>query len=236
MESKAQFDFSESTTEDSEDEVIVPTSTAASTKDQGSFLHAPVELPHEDTSAPQGPRSPLRSFIAHDLDTDSDQTSISGGETRTASAEGSKISTMSGPKHKLGKIGSRKVRSGVFKDDNESAATQDQGHSASPVKQPRQKLGKIGSKTKSAKSHDDITDMGDKNPSRIPDRSRPSHDNAAGAEFSQPRAEIKVTASPTAGQTSPAKISDLQANRNRERLKRKLEAKGSNVNRKKRKF
>lgn len=187
-----------------------------------------------------------------------DAPSIDGRETeddldlipkRTGKASFNKASVPNTPKskHKLGKIGTRK-KGAVPSTDEEELSVKTSISKDAPksedaaVKKPRHKLGKIGGgarttvegsdNTKDSTTHDKPSlHNGSKGPGR-------DQDINITQNISQPEPNLSGAAVPSseAKQRSPGKISNMQANENRERLKRELETKCSNINKKKRKF
>ncbi|KAL8797035.1 MAG: hypothetical protein Q9195_000806 [Heterodermia aff. obscurata] len=144
-------------------------------------------------------------------------------------------------RHKLGKIGIRKKKQ--IQDDSEEDIPAHRpilddvsGQTESPSKKPKHKLGKIGRKAYD-KSKDPL----------VQNTLRPLHrdESFSNSEHTTPsrvlpkvEQDSPIVKKSTVGsiQESPRKISDIQANENRERLKRELDAKSSNTKKKKRKF
>lgn len=151
------------------------------------------------------------------------------------------------PKRKLGKIGSRHGKPAPTPDDEDFPAKRSvitdagtNGPVASPLKKPKHKLGRIGGKVKANEPSDKTGEVQIRDSSNPPDeRKQPLKEDI---DVSEDLIRTKPT-SPKAGvpfsradQRPVGKISDMQANENRERLKRELEAKSINTNKKKRKF
>ncbi|KAG7007007.1 hypothetical protein G7Y79_00012g033430 [Physcia stellaris] len=157
------------------------------------------------------------------------------------------LNTTSNSKHKLARIGSRK-KDAIQSTNEEDLSLKTSVSGIMPksedaaVKKPRHKLGKIGDRARTieeggAKAKDSTTH--DK-PSPANQRKYPGGDQNINNTQDIPQTEPKMpgTAVPSseANQRSPGKISTMQANENRERLKRDLETKSSSINKKKRKF
>ena len=183
----------------------------------------------------------MTSSTAKDTDSEDDQRSL----PTEADSEASTSRAIKA-KRKLGKIGirSKKQTPNNAEEDNPAhkpVPEDASGQTESPFKKHKHKLGKIGSKARTGESRDKPKE------SLIPDTSNPSHSNES---FSKSQHNNTGQALPKMEQDShiakksmvqnnqeiPGKISDMQANENRERLKRELDAKSSNAKRKKRKF
>ena len=193
------------------------------------------------TSARRVPRSPMTSSTAKDTDSEDDQRSPPTGAD-------SKVSTSSAvkAKHKLGKIGIRSTkrsRNDAEEDipANKSVLDDTSDQNEARLKKQKHKLGKIGGKAKTAEPRDKSKD------SPIQDASSPLHRNESFSKSQHTNTgqvlpkmqQNSPTVKKSIGQSiqgTPGKISDFQANENRERLKRELDAKSNNVKRKKRKF
>ena len=192
------------------------------------------------TSARRVPRSPMTKSTAKDTDSENDQCS------RPLEA-GIKASTSSAAKakHKLGKIGIRSKKE-TLKDAEDIPPhnpilddTPDQNEP--PFKKHKHKLGKIGGKARIAESREKSKDP------PIQHISSPIHKDESSSESQHSNTGHVLPKmqqdSPTVkkymvrnSQETPGKISDMQANENRERLKVELDTKSSNAKRKKRKF
>ena len=157
------------------------------------------------------------------------------------------LNTTSKSKHKLARIGSRK-KDAIQSTNEEDLSLKTLVSGIMPkledaaVKKPRHKLGKIGDRARTieeggARAKDSTTH--DKpslaNRSKYPGRDQNNNNTQ---DISQTEPKIPGTAVPSseANQRSPGKISTMQANENRERLKRDLETKSSSINKKRRKF
>ena len=176
----------------------------------------------------------MTSSTAKDTDSEDDQRLLPAVADRKAST-----SSAVKAKHKLGKIG---IRS---KKQNQSDAEEDiPAHKSvieSPFKKHKHKLGKIGSKARTAESHDKSKDLPIQDTPSSPTSNesliKTQHINTSQVvpKLEQDSPTIKRTMVQNIRET-PGKISDIQANENRERLKRELDAKSNNAKRKKRKF
>ena len=193
------------------------------------------------TSARRVSRSPMTSSTAKDTDSEDDQRSPPTEADSKAS-----ISSAVKAKHKLGKIGIRSKKQLQNDPEEEvpahkSILNDTSGQTESPFKKHKHKLGKIGGKARRVESRDKSKDPPiQTTPSPLDTNeslSKNEHTNTG--QFLPKREQVSPTVKKSLVQNiqeTPGKISDMQANENRERLKRELDAKGNNVKRKKRKF
>ena len=183
----------------------------------------------------------MTSSTAKDTDSEHDQSS-------PPIRADSKVSTSSAvkAKRKLGKIGirsSKHIQNDAEEDGpaNKSVLDDTSGQNEARFKKQKHKLGKIGGKAKTAESRDKST------ASPIQDTSSPLHRNESFSKSQHNNTgqvlpkmqQNSPTVKKSTGQSiqeTPGKITDFQANENRERLKRELDAKSNNAKRKKRKF
>ena len=190
--------------------------------------------PHSITTTPSG----------DDKETDDDLDLIPKRPGNTSSNKAGMPNTPSKSKHKLGKIGSRKKEAVQSSDEEElSVKTLVSEHlpksEDAAVKKARHKLGKIGGKAKTMEGGDKAKDSPTHDKPSLPNGSKYSgRDQNTTQNISQLEPNLSGAAVPSSegNQRSPGKISTMQANENRERLKRELETKGSSINKKKRKF
>lgn len=192
------------------------------------------------TSARRVPRSPMTKSTANDTDSEDDQCSPPVEADSKAST-----SSAAKAKHKLGKIGIRSRKE--TRDDAEedisphNPVLDDTSQNEPPFKKHKHKLGKIGGKARTAEPRDKSID------SPIQDVSSPFHNNESSPEsqhsntgyvlpkMQQDSSTVKKSMVRDIPET-PGKVSDMQANENRKRLKLELDTKSNNAKRKKRKF
>ena len=198
-------------------------------------------------SASTSPHSVSTAPSVDDKETEDDLDLIAKRPDNASFNKAGVPNTPSKSKHKLGKIGSRK-KGAVQSTDEEDLSAKTSISDDLPksegatLKKPRHKLGKIGgrarmieeggAKAKDSTTHDKSSlTNGSKHPGR-------DQNINVMQDISQPEPNLSETAVPSseASQRSPGNISTMQANENRERLKRELETKGSSINKKKRKF
>lgn len=198
-------------------------------------------------SASTSPHSPTTAPSVDDREADDDPDLNCNRPGNASFNKAGMLNTPFKSKHKLARIGSRK-KDAVQSTDEEELSVKTSISEIMPksedaaVKKPRHKLGKIGGRARTideggAKAKDSTTH--DK-PSLANGSKYPGRDQNINItqDISQPEPNLSGTAVPPteANQRSPGKISTMQANKNRERLKRDLETKGSSINKKKRKF
>ena len=153
--------------------------------------------------------------------------------------------TIKKPTHRLGKIGGLKKKPSMSLDDDidpprPSTLSDTQSADATSTKKARHKLSKIGGKAKAISLNDKQATGPKHRVSAMQEQSNQSSSDDGGnfkKESSplQPKGHSARSVD-QAPQRSPGKISEAQANENRERLKRELEARSNAASRKKRKF
>ena len=255
------LDGEDTTTDDSEEEVIalpkprIPrkqTSTSSDTFDDTTEDGKVDSLKSQETSeniasarrsASRKPRS--RVWSAKDVMKEDDQSSASELTDYATNSKSSNPNTMKKPKHRLGKIGTRNKQPIISSDEEnhpakEPIAADMQSTSTTPTKKPKHKLGKIGGRAKSASSSDKPSTGRVHAPQGLQEGSEgtPKGEGDEVKLSSSPLQPKGFTGKPQiqANQSPPGRITEAQANENRERLKRELELKSSTASKKKRKF
>ena len=183
----------------------------------------------------------MTSSTAKDTDSEDDQRSPPTEADSKASTSGAVKA-----EHKLGMIGIRSKNHLQNDTEEEISAHKSilddtSGQTESPFKKDKHKLGKIGGKARRAESRDKSKDPPiQATPSPLDTNeslSKSEHTNTG--QILPKREQGSPTVQKSLVQNieeTPWKISNMQANENRERLKRELDAKGNNTTRKKRKF
>ena len=253
----------DSTTDDSEEEIVAQAKPQLSKKEPLPPLHASQNIDSNcqkdkplstnnssktistHASEKHEPRSPTES--ASEPETEDGQGPFYG-TTHQLTDSKSNI-TPAKPKHKLGTIGSRNEKFIKSSDDKSSSdkdhpkidtIADDVNHtSTAATRKAKHKLGKIGSRAKAGTSID-------KEPPNkkaySPDLQKgfdlPSEDDGSSVQVSSPlRPGAPADDLPNQLKQQPlGTISEIQANENRERLKRELEVKSKAASKKRRKF
>ena len=188
-------------------------------------------------------QTPSQSSVPPTQDTETDSDHVSQCPRtldHISDSKESKSRTATKSTHKLGKIGSRNKKPIKLAEDegfstkNPTTVDMYDAH-ASSAKKARHKLGKIGDKFKGTSSGEKPKNAQDNISSDFEESKQLCDDNLACVQMdsSQPPQPLQNV---TSDQALPAKMSEMQANKNRERLKRELEMKSNTINKKKRKF
>ena len=263
MTGQEPSDGGDSTTDDSEEENVVqanpqpskaepPPPLLASQNTDSNFQEDKPVLPNNSSktfsaraSEKHEPRSPTQS--ASEPETEDGQ---GPSYPTTHQSTDSKLNVdPAKPKNKLGTIGSRNKKFVRSSDDKSSSdkdhpkidtAADGVNHTGTAAtRKPKHKLGKIGSKAKAGTSIDKES-LNKK--AHSPDLQKgfdlPSEDEGSSVQVSSPlRPGAPADDLPyQVKQQSLGTISEIQANENRERLKRELEVKSKAANKKRRKF